>query len=131
MANRYKKDMQAMVTNVVHLYCKASIGASGAPTLVTANGASLGIASIARTAAGDYTITLDDSYNILLWAGATLSEAGDTDLQIQEAEGTTDVTVAGGGLVAFICTAAATPADPPDGSFLLFKIEVKNSSVSN
>lgn len=56
---RYSKERM-----VVDLYCKVSIGAAGAPTLVS--GSAKGIASIARNSAGVYTITLSDIYNRLL-----------------------------------------------------------------
>lgn len=48
----------------VDIYVKFTVGASGSPTLVTAS--SPGVASVARTAAGDYKITLSDRYNALL-----------------------------------------------------------------
>jgi hypothetical protein len=118
------KNHYSDVVDVHTLYCKAAIGASGAPTIDTA--VSKGISSISRTAAGDYTVTLAKPYNSLLWAAGTLLESDDTDLQIQiAAEAVSNATPT----VQFICTAAATPADPPDGSTMYFKIEVKRSSV--
>jgi hypothetical protein len=113
----------SLEVDVSHIYCKATIGSSGAPTLVAAS--SKGVASIARSDTGDYTITLDEKYNSLLFGSAIMLESDDTDLQIQLAA--EDVSSAK--TIQFICTAAATPADPPDGSTLYFKFELKNSSV--
>ena len=130
MANRDFKDVQSIERSVKIVYGRATIGASGAPTLVAAS--SIGVRSIARTAAGDYTVILGsstpastDKYNSLLWADATIIESDDTDLQIQVAS----ETVSAAGQFKLICTAGATPADPPDGAVLLFKAEVKNTNV--
>src|SRR6187402_1794314 len=49
---------------VVNLSLKATIGSTGAVTMIPAS--SKGIASIARNATGKYTITLRDVYNRLL-----------------------------------------------------------------
>lgn len=114
---------KAKEVDVTHIYCRADIGASGAPTIDTS--ASKGVASIARTATGDYTITLDEAYSSLLWAGVIMLEADDTDIQVQMAA----QDVSSGKTVQIICTAGATPADPPDGSDLYIKLELKNSSV--
>ena len=55
MANRDFKDFQAAEREVKRLYMKATIGATGAPTLVAAD--SLGIKTIVRNTTGDYTVT--------------------------------------------------------------------------
>jgi len=124
MASSYfYQNFQSKEANITKLYLRADIGASGAPTLDTDD--SKGIASIARTATGDYTITLDEAYNKHLHTSVTLIEADDTDLQIQVAA--TDVSSAK--TIQIICTAAATPADPPDGSDLTMEITLKNTSV--
>lgn len=67
MANRYFNNQfqYSFEQMPVSLFLKASIGASGAVTLDAAN--SKGIASITKeTAAGQYTIVLQDSYKKLL-----------------------------------------------------------------
>lgn len=61
MSNRrFNQFRLQLEKKVVDLYAKVTIGATGAPTLVTAY--SKGIASIARNSAGNYTVTLDDKY---------------------------------------------------------------------
>lgn len=57
----------------VQLILNATIGASGAPTIVTGQG--LGIASITRLVAGVYRIQLQDNYNTLLNVRGNVSSA--------------------------------------------------------
>ena len=56
MANRDFKDVQSSEREVKIVYGRATIGATGAPTLDASS--SIGVRSITRTAAGDYTIIL-------------------------------------------------------------------------
>ena len=125
MASSYfHRDHRAKEVAVTELFLRADIGASGAPTIDTAG--SKGIASISRTATGDYTITLSESYNSLLMVDVMMLEADDTDLTFQVASQAVSNSTP---TVAIVCKAAATPADPPDGSDLYVRITVKNSSV--
>ncbi len=108
----------------VSLYLKAAIGSTGAVTINTS--ASKGITSITRNATGDYTILLKEVYNSLLMTDVMVLEADDTDITsqvISEAVSTSTPTVKIG------FHAAATPADPPDGSTIYVRITLKNSSV--
>ena len=130
MANRDFKDVQSSEREVKIVYGRATIGATGAPTLDAAS--SIGVRSITRTAAGDYTIILGsstpaatDKYSKLLWADATIVETDDTDLHVNLAADT----VSTDGTFKSICATAATPTDPPSGAVLLFKAELKNTSV--
>ena len=130
MASRDFKNVQSSERAVKIVYGRATIGSTGAPTLDASS--SIGVRSITRTAAGDYTIVLGsstpaatDKYSKLLWGDATIVEADDTDLHSYLASDT----VSTDGTFKIICTAAATPTDPPDGSVLLFKAELKNTSV--
>lgn len=65
MANRRFRTqfIQGYAVPVV-LRMTVSFGATGAPTIATGTG--MGIKSIVRNSAGDYTITLNDEYNNLL-----------------------------------------------------------------
>ena len=130
MANRDFKDVQSSEREVKIVYGRATIGATGAPTLDAAS--SIGVRSSTRTAAGDYTIILGsstpaatDKYSKLLWADATIVETDDTDLHVNLAADT----VSTDGTFKIICATAATPTDPPNGAVLLFKAELKNTSV--
>lgn len=123
MASRNFTKLQALEKEVKVIYVIASIGASGAPTLDTTN--SKGVASIARTAAGDYTITLEDKYQALMYADAQLQVAADEDLVIHiDSE-----TVASTKTVKITCLAATTATDPSNGSKLRVMLHLKNTTV--
>jgi hypothetical protein len=110
--------------STVSLFCKAAIGATGAPTL--SSDYSKGIASITRNATGDYTLALSEPYVGLLSCHPMMLEADDTDITFQiiseDVAGTSPNVKIG-------AHAAATPTDPPDGSTLYVHIIVRNSSV--
>lgn len=53
------------------IYGKATTNGAADPTLITANGASKGIASITRYGAGIYDITLDEGIAVKQFLGAT------------------------------------------------------------
>ena len=63
----------------VKLWAKVTIGATGAPTLVTANNESKGVASIVRNSTGYYTLTLNDVYSAFLGLVVTPLLAGPAD----------------------------------------------------
>lgn len=121
MASRNFNRRQALEKEVKDLYMRVSIGASGAPTATS----KVGIASIVRNGAGDYTITLDDKYaSLKFFEGILLdSSAEDINLQIHSEA------VLASKTIRFLTLAGATPTDPSDGSELLLKIEVKNTTV--
>lgn len=105
------------------LTAKFTVGATGAPTLVAAS--SKGIASIARTAAGTYTLTLDDTYNELLGMNFTLIDAGAEDLTFQV--NTEDVD--GAKTISFYCNTGGTATDPASGDTIRLMVFLKNSGV--
>jgi hypothetical protein len=127
MANRTYSKFQALEKEVKKLYLKAAIGASGAPTISAT--ASKGVASIARSAAGKYTITLSDKYNSLLDFNAVLlksdgakSSAGGFTLVSEDVAGAKTI------VVWFLDNAGAA-VEIDSGAVLRVSIEVKNSSV--
>lgn len=124
MASRNFSRMQALEREVKVLYVKAAIGASGAPTIDSST--QKGVASIARTATGDYTITLDDKYQALMHVSVIQLEADDEDLTFQVAAEDVD----GAKTVQIICKAAAVPTDPSSGSSLLIRMDLRNSTVA-
>tara|TARA_R100000234_G_scaffold119398_1_gene102209 strand:+ start:14 stop:421 length:408 start_codon:yes stop_codon:yes gene_type:complete len=134
MASRDFKNVQAAERAVKILYMKATIGGSGAPTLVTAD--SLGIKSITRNGAGDYSILLGtpsgvtDKYPKLMYTNGVLLDPDAEDLQLQI---DTD-SVASSGLVKILTIARdssgdAAAADPSSGATISMIFHVKNSSV--
>ena len=108
---------------VIQLFVHAAIGSTGAVTLNTAK--SKGIASMTRTSAGLYVITLSEAYAELLAVDglALFSTLQDLTFQVN-AE-----TVATTKTITMWCKTAATATDPTSGTTLKFKITLKNSGV--
>jgi hypothetical protein len=129
MANRDFKGFQAAEREVKRLYLKATIGVSGAATLVAAD--SLGIKAIVLNTAGDYTVTFGtpsgdtEKYNKLLWMDGKFLDPAGEDIRVQI---DTD-TVSSAGTLTFYTVTAATPTNPTNGATLLMVFDVKNSSV--
>ncbi len=119
MASRNFNSYQALEKEVKTLYAEVAIGASGAPTLTSG----LGVASVERDSAGVYTVTLEDKYVRLMWFGCQQLEAAAEDLTFQlESRASNNQSFV------FQCKAGATETDPSDGSVLLLKLELKNST---
>lgn len=121
MANRNFNRFQALEKEVKSLYLDVAIGASGAPTLTKG----LGITSITRDSAGVYIITLNDTFKRLMSFDVKQLVSAAEDLTFQlETE-----SVASAKTIQFRAVAAGVETDPSNGSRLLIKIDVKNSSV--
>lgn len=132
MADRsFNNAYRSLELEVVNLYAKVTIGATGAPTLVAAS--SKGIASITRNSTGEYKVTLSDKYNALLWGAAGLITTTASDA----------TSVGIGSRLEVDSVTAATPyvqfqfyalddgaaADPASGAVVLIKLELKNTTV--
>ena len=121
MANRNFNRKQALEKEVKSLFAKVSIGATGAPTLVSP----VGIASISRTSAGLYRITLQDKYASLKSVSVMQIVSSPQDLHFQvKAED-----VASAKTVDIICLTGTTATDPSNGSTLHIQIDLKNTTV--
>jgi hypothetical protein len=126
MANRYFQQFQLSIEKqVVSLFGKVAIGASGAPTLDTAM--SKGIASISRSDTGDYTITLQDTYYKFLCSNFQFlyngaSNISETQLVSEAVNSTKVITIT-------TLDFAGAAADPTSGSVLYFELKLRNSSV--
>lgn len=109
---------------VVDLFLKASIGAAGAPTISVSN--SKAVASIARTGAGAYTVTLQDSYYRLLNVQAVFEAASPASpimhIVSENVSGAKTV------LVQFR-DAAGVATDPGNGETLRMQFSLSNSSA--
>lgn len=118
-----------MEKNPVDLWAQVTIGASGAPTLVTAN--SKGIASITRNAAGTYTVTFQDSYYKLLNFTSVSQNA--TGISASPDYGIfttgTNVNTQTGGTVKFAYSTGGVATDPANGDTLYLCFTVSNSSA--
>lgn len=129
---------------VVKLYAKVSIGATGAPTLVsttTASGnPSKGILSVARTNAGKYRITLGKSdftgsfydryQRVLNVTGSVVNSTVSVVNSIQILDDQSAAAVPYIDVATLGITAGAIAAvDPTDGDVILLEITLKNSTV--
>lgn len=124
MANRNFNRKQSLEKEVKEIYAKVTIGATGAPTLVAAS--SKGVASISRTSAGLYVLTLQDKYNALMHFDCCVVTPSAEDLNCNlKAE-----SVASAKTVTFLCTAAGVATDPASGDSFLIALQLKNTSVA-
>jgi hypothetical protein len=128
--NRYfsQSSHYTIEKDTVTLFGNVAIGGTGA--VGTVGGA--GIASVARTGTGAYTITLTDLFNKLLafrwcFGGGTASGIGSVELAGSLATQTSDIKAK---TVKVVCySSAATAADPASGCVLQFEIVGRNTSV--
>lgn len=128
MANRrFNQFRFALENKMTDIYMRATIGATGAPTLVTAK--SKGVASIARTGVGAYTITLQDSYVDLFSVIPTITFASGSPvsgaMMVVRAQ---DVVSAKTIQIALLDGSFAA-AELASGAVLGLKFELKNSGV--
>lgn len=123
MANRNFHRKQALDYEVKELYMSVAIGAAGAPTIDTLN--SKGVASITRSSAGLYVVTLQDSYVRLMQAQLTLIKPAAESLGVNLVS--SDVVVAKTLTIRTETGGVAT--DPASGDTLVACFQLKNSSV--
>lgn len=122
MSNRTFHRKQSLDREVKELFLEVSFGATGAPTIV--NG--LGFASIARSAQGDYLVTLSDKYHggLKSFHGVLLDADGE-DIHFQlKAE-----SVAASKTLSFYTITGSTATDPSNGSKAFISVCLKNTTV--
>lgn len=127
MANGYYNQFHfSPVPMLTAIYAKISFGATGAPTLVTANGASKGIASVSRNGAGDFSITLSETFPLLKGINASFvasSGAAAPNVNVKsDLVSTTKV-------LRINTQAGGVNTDPANGEVLLLEIMLKNSTA--
>ncbi len=127
MANIYGYQFRkSPVPEVWELFLKISIGATGAPTIVTANGFSKGLASIVRNNAGDYTLTLTQTWNQFLMLNANFVAAnGAASPNVCVAA----EAVATAKTIEILCQAGGVNTDPATGEVMLLQLIFKNSTA--
>lgn len=112
-----------------HLYASVSIGASGAPTIVSGTGR--GINSIVRNSAGKYTITLGKQYAGLITAQIqVIGASGAAPAAPISYVFSESVSSAGTLILQFLAIDGSTATDPASGERLMLDIVVQNSSLS-
>lgn len=132
MANRTFNQFQgSLEKGVVQLFAEFAFGAAGAPSLVksTVNGGCKGIASIAKTATGEFLVTLQDSYIRTLGVASTWkgSAAPAGSLVVLD---TDDVANGAAPTVTLkVYDATGVAIDPASGESLLVALTLSNSSA--
>lgn len=128
MANRYFNQFRlSLEKSVVDLFADITFGGTGAPTLVAAN--SKGIASVSRTSAGLYVVTLSDSYVTPLlmlnhrFINATAPAAPGLYITAQ-AVGTVAAPT-----VTIQFNAAGSATDPGSGEEVILQFTLRNSTA--
>lgn len=130
------RNVQAMEKAPVALYLKVSIGASGAPTLVSSPPTRcLGVYSMVRTAAGAYTIKFGlnastlDTYQRLLYASyVDLKSTAPAEASMYVVADNSALISNPNIQIQFLDVAGAA-VDPSSGSVLLIKIELSNTTA--
>ncbi len=130
MNRAYLPHRGGIEAGIVNLSASVAIGASGAPTTTALR--VKGIASIVRSSAGRYVITLQDQYVRLLAAQVTVLGTADRD----SATVGTDFKVRASAVTAATPTvtiqavkADGAAADPGNGDELLILLTLKASSA--
>ena len=126
MANRYTRQFTAAnIPGVNHIFAQVAIGAAGAPTIQT--GGSY-ITAMVRNSAGDYTLTLADSWYSLLNVCAVFDSGASAPASPlvnvrTNAVGTKSLRLT-------FRTGAGTATDPASGEVMYLDLMLKNSSVT-
>lgn len=130
MANRmFQEKLLSLIPNLTAVQVEVSIGATGAPTVAS----KAGVASVARTGTGAYTITLDDAYSKfkgLDWAfdEQAAGSSGIFMLAVVDADGASNGVK--NKTLKIICrNASGTATDPTNGVKLFLTAYVRNSSL--
>lgn len=128
MANRAFRRVQAMQNELKILEGQFVVGSTGAVESVIG----LGISDVTRNDVGNYTITLEDTYNRLLGFNAIVNFptfSGVSSIQLASATGSIQFDFAAKE-VTFACfDDAHSAADPAEGSTVIFSIFARNSTV--
>jgi hypothetical protein len=131
MANAMFWTTQSRQRELKMVHAKIAIGASGAPTLNAA--ASLGVASVTRTSAGLYQLTLSNKYNSLVAVEAVLlnsSISQHTKIQLKAEDVASAKTVDFWTLAPTnSSTTTLIATDPTNGATLYLTFYLKNTSV--
>ncbi len=124
MANRNFNRKQALDKEVKEIYAKITIGSTGAPTLVSAD--SIGVASVSRTSAGLYVVTLQDKYVKLLHASVSVTTPTAEDLVAN----VVSESVSSSKQVTFRTTTGGVATDPASGDSVSVALQLKNSTAT-
>lgn len=124
MADRTFHPVKSLGHGLVFYSGRITIGATGAPTIVTTNGQSKGLTSFTRAAAGTYDVILADKFVAYEYIHAEVLEAGADDFTVQtEQEAPTS------GTFSLFFNTAGTATELPSGSAVRYIVIAKLSNV--
>lgn len=127
MANQYFNQFHfSPIPMLTSIFAKVTIGAAGAPTLVTTGGLSKCVASISRVSAGKYTVTLNDTYKYFVGLRGSFVASGgpaapDVNVDSESVASAKTVTV--------LTQAGGVNTDPANGEVMYLEILLKNSTA--
>lgn len=127
MANRFFENRRySLEKQIVELFFKFAVGASGAPTLDALN--SKGIKSVVRNSAGNYTVTLQDQYSKFL--GVDAQELSSTGIPAAPNMGIVSQAVNGAAPTVVLQFSAGGVATDPDASSTIYgKVSLGNTTA--
>jgi hypothetical protein len=127
MANRIFDTVLALQKQIAILDAEVTIGSSGAVTAIKGSG----IASVANTGTGLFTVTLEDSYNKLLsLESVILSASANAICTVQIASVTPDVNLKSAKTLAIrTLDFAGAAANPASATVIKLLITLRKSSV--
>jgi hypothetical protein len=138
MANRNfpNKYVFGMELAVKQIFAKVTFGASGAPTLSSAN--SKGVSSISRSSAGRYVITMGcpassqaamvDKYKKFLSAKHTFFTTGNPAAPLMKLHAEA-LSTAGTITIQFLAVDGTTATDPASGEVVYLEVKLGDSNV--
>jgi len=115
---------------LVKLLVKVSIGAAGAPTVVSGTG--MGISSITRSSAGKYVVALSNPYNSLLGMQLISKSGASAPASPIVSLAADAVSTQAAPTLTFQCyNLSGVATDPASGEVLYIEIDLNRSSLSN
>lgn len=115
--------------DIIELYGTITIGSTGAVSASSGKG----ISAVVRNSAGQYKVTLTDTYSSFLWANAVVLNTADSDptsvgvTNRVKAQAVTSATPTV--TFQFYNVATGAAADPASGAVIYVALKLKNSSV--
>lgn len=125
MNNRMFQFRYSLERDLVEVFMKVSIGALGAPTIQRA----LGIKSMVRNSAGNYTITLTSSANLFMDMSSKSIVASGIPAAPVSAVVSEQVSNSASPQVIVQFSSGGVATDPASGEVLLIRLTVRNAST--
>lgn len=138
MANRFFNQFRlSLEKQVSDIFARVTIGATGAPTIVTAQ--TKGVVSVTRNSAGVYTFVFGtnasmlDTYNKLLGVHVTYDATGDSgaasDAPLWNVTGNSIATVGTASVQITFRNTSGVATDPSNGEAFWFQFTFRNSNA--